>query len=223
MFKSLLLLFPLLISCSHHKHQHHHEKMNEKFLDPQCNAEQWDEDFQKNDRDVVNNKELILKHLPVKKGDVIADVGAGTGMFEKRLSELTGPKGKVFAVEIAPSFVTYMKERFHKIPNIEVILSNENTTTLKDNSQNVVIVIDTYHHFDKPEVMLKDFVRILKKDGHLVIVDFSLTLDSRDWVKQHLKKSKTEYIKEISSHGFHFLREEPIPFKESFQLTFKKK
>lgn len=199
--------------------------MNEKFLDPQCNAEQWDHDFQKDDRDVVTHKEAILKHLPIKKGDVIADVGAGTGMFEKGLSELTGPKGKVFAVEIAPSFVSYMKERFQKekLQNTEVILSNENSTTLKDDSQNLVIVIDTYHHFDKPEIMLKDFKRILKNNGHLVIVDFKRTTDSREWVLNHVNKTKEEYINEISGHGFEFLREEKIPFKESFQLTFKKK
>lgn len=227
MLKTLILLIPLLISCSQMKEHHHDHKtghMNEKFLDPQLNAEQWNQDFSDKNRDVVVHKEAILNYLPIKKGYVIADVGAGTGMFEKGLSQKTGPKGKVYAVEIAPAFVQYMKERFQKenLKNVEVVLSDENTTTLKENSVDMIVVIDTYHHFEYPKNMLKEFYKILKKNGHLVIVDFNRTTDSRPWVLEHIKKTKEEYVQEIIKNDFVFVREAKIPFKESFQLLFQK-
>jgi ubiquinone/menaquinone biosynthesis C-methylase UbiE len=118
-----------------------------------------------------------------------------------------------------------MKERFQKekLSNVEVVLGQLETTTLNEKSVDVVFVVDTYHHFDHAHLMLKDFQRILKPKGYLVIVDFMKTPGAREWILNHIKKTKEEYIKEISDAGLDFIQEEKIPFKESFQLTFRKR
>lgn len=222
----MLNLIILFLSLSVFANTHHHKAghKNEKYLDPSCRAEEWNKGFEEKDRDTVYYRKEILTHLPIKKGDVIADVGAGTGSFESDLSRLVGEKGKVFAVDIAPSFIPFMKARFKKegLKNVEVVHGKTHTTTLKEKSVDLVLVVDTYHHFDNAEEMLADFSRILKKDGTLVIVDFKRSENSRKWILEHVEKSMNQYIDEISKNGFEFIREEKIPFKESFQLTFKK-
>lgn len=227
MIKVLFILIPILFSCSHKTHHHAHKAghRNEMYLNPKLDAQQKNTDFESADRDVIVQKENIIAHLPLNKGDYVADVGAGTGIFESGLSRKVGPHGKIYAIDIAPSFIPFMKERFakEKLNNVEVILAKTDSTTLKQNSVNLVLVIDTYHHFDDARKMLADFRKILKKNGHLVIVDFNRTPDAREWILYHVDKTKEQYIEEITKEGFEFIREEKIPFKENFQLTFRKR
>jgi ubiquinone/menaquinone biosynthesis C-methylase UbiE len=194
-------------------------------MDPNCNAEYWNSGLEWHEKDIVVHKQEIFKALPLKRDDIVADVGAGTGAFEKGLSEIVGPSGKVFAIEIAPAFIPYMKNRFAKenLKNIEVINGKEDRTTLPKDSVNMVFVVDTYHHFDEGKKMVKDFHKILRDKGHLVIVDFRTGPDARPWVNEHVGITREQIIKEVTDGGFEFIREEIIPFFESFQLTFQKK
>jgi ubiquinone/menaquinone biosynthesis C-methylase UbiE len=216
-----LLSFSLFASAQHHRPGH----KNDRYLDPECNADEWNKGFEESERDTVVHKKSIIGHLPVKKGDVIADVGAGTGSFESDLSKVVGKTGKIFAVDIAPAFIPFMKKRFEKekLTNVEVVLGKIDQTTLKENSVDVILVVDTYHHFDHHEKMLQDFKKILKDQGHLVIVDFKREKGARKWILDHVEKTMEQYIDEVASNGFTFIKVEPIKFKESFQLTFKKK
>lgn len=213
----ILLLTLIFASCTN-------TGRNEKYLDPNLNAEEWNEGFEYPEKDIVVYRKEILSHLPVKKGDAIADVGAGTGQFESSLSELVGPGGKIYAIDVAPAFIPYMKKRFKNegLKNVEVIKGEGQTTTLPKKSVDLVLVIDTYHHFDYPKEMLKDFGKILRDQGHLVIIDFRRGPEARDWVNEHMHLTREDIINEVSRLGFKFIREEKIPFKESFQLTFQK-
>lgn len=216
-----LLILLLATACGHREHK---ANINEKYLDPQCNAEEWNKAFETKEKDTVLYQKQILARLPLKEGDTVADVGAGTGVFEASLSRLVGKSGKVYAVDIAPAFIPFMKRRFEKegLINVEVVQGKSDRTTLKENSVDLILVVDTYHHFDHPESMLADFKRILKENGYMVVIDFKRDQKASQWILDHVKKDEEQYIREISRSGFHFLRAENIPFKESFQLTFKK-
>jgi ubiquinone/menaquinone biosynthesis C-methylase UbiE len=193
-------------------------------MDPNCDAEYWNSGLEWHEKDIVVHKQDIFRALPLKPGDIVADVGAGTGQFEKGLSEIVGANGKVYAIDIASAFIPYMKDRFVKenLTNVEVILGKAEKTTLPANSVNMVFVVDTYHHFDNAKDILRDFKKILRAEGHLVIVDFKTGPQARPWVNEHVGISREEIIKEVTAGGFEFLREEKIPFIESFQLTFKR-
>lgn len=214
--KRYALSLLLFISCT---------SKNLKYMDPNCDTEYWNTGLEWHEKDIVVHKQEIFDALPLKVGDIVADVGAGTGAFEKGLSEKVGPNGKVYAIEIAPAFIPYMKDRFVKenLKNVEVINGKTEKTSLPQNSVNMVFVVDTYHHFDEPEKMVKDFHNILRDKGHLVIVDFRTGPQARLWVNEHVGITREEIIKQVTEGGFEFLREENIPFIESFQLTFKKK
>ncbi len=224
---SLLSIILILSACAANHGKHQHEQAgtkNERYLDPKCNAEEWNKGFESMEKDTIAHMDAMLAHLPLRKGDVIADVGAGTGALERHLAALVGPKGKVFAVDVAPAFIPFMKKRFKDegLTQVEVIQGELERTTLAPASVDVILVVDTYHHFDHPAKMLADFGQILRNGGHLVVVDFKRTPGARQWVLDHVDKSQEEFVKEITGNGFTFLREEKIPFKESFQLTFRK-
>ncbi len=224
---TLLSIILIMTASAANQRKHHHGQAgtkNERYLDPKCNAEESNKLFESKDNDTIVYREAILAHLPLKKGDVIADVGAGTGALERHLAALVGPTGKVFAVDVAPAFIPFMKERFKRegLTTVEVIQGELERTTLKPESVDLILVVDTYHHFDHPAKMLADFRQILRNGGHLVIVDFKRAPGARQWILDHVDKSQEDFVREISENGFTLLREEKIPFKESFQLTFRK-
>lgn len=214
--KIYVLSLLLFVSCT---------SKNMKYMDPNCDTEVWNAGLEHPEKDIVIHKQAIFNALPLKAGQSVADVGAGTGAFEKGLSEKVGPDGKVYAIEVAPAFIPYMQNRFAKenLKNVEVVRGKFDKTTLKANSVDLVFIVDTYHHFDQAKEMVADFKKILKDKGHLVIVDFRTGPQARPWVNEHVGISREEIIKQVTDGGFEFLREENIPFIESFQLTFQKK
>ena len=226
----LILSLASLMSCAGHRPGHgqmgHHApgEMNKEFLSPTLDVEKWKQNFSGQERDVAKYQNEILQGLKLKAGERVADVGAGTGLFIPGLSKAVGPKGKVFAVEISPRFVEELKNlsKEKKLQNVEVVLGKMESTELKAASVNSVLVVDTYHHFDHPEKMLKDFHQALSSQGKLAIVDFNKTPEARPWIQHHIRLNKAEYIREIESNGFKFSHEVSIPMKENFMLIFQK-
>lgn len=216
MKRYLLSLLLVLMGCT---------SKNLGYMDPNCDTNAWNAGLEHPDKDIVKYKQNIFDALPLKSGDYVADVGAGTGAFEKGLSEKVGPNGKVFAIDIAPAFIPYMQNRFVKenLKNVEVVQGHTDKTTLSKNAVDLVFIVDTFHHFDQIQKMVNDFHHITKEKGYLVIVDFRTGPNARPWVNDHVKISHQEIIDHVAAGGFEFLREEKIPFIESFQLTFQKK
>ncbi len=79
--------------------------INDSFEDP--SPKSFVERFEKEGREVYDNREAIVQKLGLKPGMIVADVGAGTGLFTRLLAPEVGEKGKVYAVDIAQPFVTH--------------------------------------------------------------------------------------------------------------------
>jgi len=228
---TLSIFFITIVSCAQTPKQDHHDtkdkvvSMNDKFMGDDLNVKLWQERFENRDRDVYKNREKIVASLDLKSGDHIADVGAGTGFYLKLLHHKVAPTGKIYAVELAPKFIEFIKARSvaENLPNVIASKGGLDTTNLPSSSVDMVFVCDTYHHFDQPAQMLKDFFRILKPGGELVIVDFNLVPGkSREWILKHIKKTKEDYISEITNGFFKFSHESKINLDENFMLHFKR-
>ncbi len=116
----------------------------------------------------------VVRSLMLRPGMIVADLGAGTGYFNRWLSEAVGPKGKVLAVDIEPAMVTYMKERAQreKTPNVTALLGEPADPKLPPGGVDLILIVNTYHHFDD---RLEYFGRLkgaLKPGGRLAIIDF---------------------------------------------------
>ncbi|GEM_PF-3360102 len=74
--------------------------------------------FERESREIAAKVKEIVAPCNLKPGMVIADVGAGMGLFTRKFAAEVGEKGKIYAVDISPTFLRPIKktcaDRFEK-------------------------------------------------------------------------------------------------------------
>lgn len=199
--------------------------INKSFLDPELDVDQYVKRFEIESREVYAARHKVLKVCDIKEGDVVADIGAGTGLYTQLFSVEVG-KGWVYAVDIAPRFLKHIQTNANKSErkNITTVLCAENSAMLPANSVDVVFICDTYHHFEYPADTMKSIHKALKKDGHLIMIDFHrIEGKTRDWLLNHVRAGQEVFQKEIEDCGFKLSEEKKIPgFMENYFLKFTK-
>jgi ubiquinone/menaquinone biosynthesis C-methylase UbiE len=105
----------------------------------------------------------------------VADVGAGSGWFTVRAARVVMPKGTVYAVDINPAAIRYIKDRAtkEKLDNIQAILSTPDDPKLPADSIDSVLLLKTYHEVAKPIDLLRHLRTSLRPDAKVGIIDRS--------------------------------------------------
>lgn len=118
----------------------------------------------------------LMPSLEVKEGDVVADLGAGSGHHTVRLSKLVGPKGKVYAVDIQKEMIALLQKRLknEKISNVLPVLNTEKDPKLPAGAIDMILMVDVYHELAYPYETMVELVKSLKPGGRLVFVEFRL-------------------------------------------------
>lgn len=116
----------------------------------------------------------VLRALRVRRNAVIADVGAGPGYFTIPLARAVGPGGRVYAVDPEPRSLERLRRRLgtHGVRNVTPVLSRGDDPHLPASACDLVLIIDTYHHFPDGPAFLRRAARALKAGGCLVGIDF---------------------------------------------------
>lgn len=199
--------------------------INKNFLDPDLEPSQWVERFEREGREVYDHRKRIVKEARIKPGSVVADIGAGTGLFEPLLSRAVGPEGRVIAVDIVPKFLSLIKERAkeRKLGNIDTVLCTAKSTRLKPASVDLVFMSDTYHHFEYPADTLASIHQALRPGGEIYLIEFKrIEGESSDWIMDHVRAGEKVFAGEIETAGFEQV--ERIDFlKDNYILRFRKK
>ena len=114
----------------------------------------------------------ILKEVGIQAGFRVLDFGCGPGSYVPVLSDLVGPAGKVYALDIHPMAVESVQRLASRrgLTNVETILS-DCRTGLPAESTDVALLYDIYHDLAEPEAVLKEIHRVLKRDGILSFND----------------------------------------------------
>jgi protein-L-isoaspartate O-methyltransferase len=143
----------------------------------------------------------LYEALKIKAGDVVADVGAGSGYHTFRLAKAVGPEGKVYANDIQKEMLDIIKKRMEKdkVANIEPILGTETDAKLPENKIDLILLVDVYHEFSFPYEMTQAMLKALKPGGRLVFVEYRLE-DPNVPIKVVHKMSKKQVIKEMGNH-----------------------
>ncbi len=117
--------------------------------------------------------EQVVKALKLKDGDVVADLGAGTGLFEPQLSYAIG-RGRVYAVEIDKGFLDEIDRKVDElhIATIETVLGTPTDPALPVRNVDLALMHDVLHHVEQRQAYLKAVSTYLKPTGRIAVVEF---------------------------------------------------
>jgi cyclopropane fatty-acyl-phospholipid synthase-like methyltransferase len=163
---------------------------------------------------------LMLTNLGVKKGQTLCDMGCGNGFYTLQLAKMTGPEGKVYAVDIQPEMLKLLKERgdAQSLKNIQPTLGTNTDPRLPKGKVDMILLVDVYHEFAQPEPMLAKMREALSPEGVCVLVEFRAE-DPKVPIKPEHKMTKEQILKEWPANGFKVVKEfEGLPWQHMLFL-----
>jgi len=124
-------------------------------------------------RDEWQHPERVVETLRIAKGDRVADLGAGGGYFTFRLADATGPDGVVYAVDVDPGMIAYLRERAAAsgYDNVQVVEATPDDPHLPAGNVDLVFTCNTYHHIAEQSAYFARVKQALAPGGRVVIVE----------------------------------------------------
>lgn len=152
------------------KHSERHTVPNTEFSD----IEKWSKVFEDPKRAAWQKPEEVVEKLELKSGDIVADIGAGTGYFTRLFAQVVGPDGRALGLEIEQSMVNYMIEDAKRLGlgNYEARHIGPDSPELGPMSVDVIFLCNTYHHIENRIDYFRKVSASLKSGGRVVVVDF---------------------------------------------------
>ena len=137
-------------------------------------AESFAAKFEEPNREIFRYRAAIVGLMQLKPGMTAAEVGAGSGFMARFMVTKVGADGRVFANELEPKMVEYMKARAatEGLANFTVVQGQPKSAGLAPGSVDAVALVQTFSFLDHPEEMLKSLNEALKPKGLLLVVDF---------------------------------------------------
>ena len=135
--------------------------------------------------------------LGLESGQVVADVGAGSGYYSIRLARAVGERGRVYAIDIQPEMLALITEKVDaaRLSNVELVLGAASDPRLPGGVADLVLMVDVYHELADPQGMLRALKRALKPRGRLVLIEFrkeSPWVPIRDEHKMSVRDARVE-------------------------------
>ena len=115
----------------------------------------------------------VVAALKLKPGMLVADIGAGTGVFSIPLARAVRPGGKLYAVEVDEKLLAHIVEvgTEQGVTNIESVYAEFNDPLLPP-GVDLAFIHDVLHHIEARDVYLKNLAGYLKPGGRIAVIDF---------------------------------------------------
>ncbi|MEM8936846.1 MAG: class I SAM-dependent methyltransferase [Pseudomonadota bacterium] len=193
---------------------------------PGMSVDLWLERLEVSSRELYSARLEVLEAAQLAPGHVVADIGAGTGLYTLLFADAVGPDGHVYAVDIEPLFLDLINSRTSDagLTNVSAVLNRANDVTLPKNSVDVVFIADTYHYFSDREAIMKSVFAALKPGGALVLVDYDLMAgETIPDDKAHIRFGKAGVVSEIEFIGFELTDTPKVEgLSENYLVRFRK-
>jgi len=153
-------------------------------------------------RDAYQKPQEVLAALAVKPGEILADIGAGSGYFALRLAHHVGPTGHVYAIDVSPDMVRHLNQCIHEagLVNISTILAPPDNPLLPRPVDRVLFV-NVWHHIENQAGYLTLLRKTLKPGGQIVMIDFHKR-DLPVGPPAAMKIAREDLVRQMQGHGF---------------------
>lgn len=173
-------------------------------------------------REELEKPEVVLAAMNLKDGDLVADLGAGTGFFTRRMARAVAPTGKVYATDIQPQMLERLEASAAQegITNIVTVLGTETDPKLPRGMFDWILLVDVYHEFQQPEPMLAKMREALKPGGRVALVEYRAEGDTAAHISAAHKMTVEQVLAEWKPAGFELVETiEELPSQHLFIFT----
>jgi ubiquinone/menaquinone biosynthesis C-methylase UbiE len=163
---------------------------------------------------------LITIKADLTEGMKVADLGCGTtGHFVFPTARIVGKSGIVYAVDILKTALENVKKmvKQENAENVKTVWSDlevYGATGIEPNSLDLVMLNNTLYLSSKRKNIISEAIRLLKKGGRLMIVEWKLvalpfgpSIENRvreDLIKNTAQKMGLELKEEFEAGPYHY-------------------
>jgi len=164
--------------------------------------------LERSTREFEENPTLLLAQLGLEAGDVVADIGCGSGYYTRRLARAVGATGRVYAVDIQPEMLAIVERSLaiESFTQVTTVKSTEVDPKLPEGEVDWILLVDVYHEFQQPEPMLAAMMRALAPGGRIALAEFRLEGESARHIKLEHRMSVEQVRSEWEGAGFELER-----------------
>jgi ubiquinone/menaquinone biosynthesis C-methylase UbiE len=161
----------------------------------------------RSEREQEEHPEIVMDALGLRGGEVVADLGAGSGYFTFRIAPRVGQTGRVLAVEIQDEMLETIRRRAEtlKVTNVQEIKGSETNPKLPASGVDLVLMVDVYHELAFPFEVMTKVREALKPGGRAVFVEYRKE-DRQLPIKEVHKMSVDQLKKEMQAVGLMHVR-----------------
>ncbi len=175
--------------------------------------------LERDNRDREQRPDEVIRAMGLRDGQVVADVGAGTGYFTRRLAKAVAPSGRVYAVEIQPEMLALLAQGVDKagLRNVVPGLGTGEDPKLPAGGIDRILLVDVYHELQQPKAMLAKMREALAPDGKVALIEYRLEGSSAEHIRREHRMSVKQVLEEWEPAGFRLLeRHEFLPTQHFF-------
>jgi ubiquinone/menaquinone biosynthesis C-methylase UbiE len=173
-------------------------------------ADEWVTTLEGPQRVATQKIDQVLAGLSLKPGMVVADIGAGSGLFSRPLAKVVAPAGKVYAVDIQQDLLDHINQRDKEenIRNIQTVLGEFDDPKLPARDVDLAFINDVLHHIQHRAVYLKALGTYMKPSGRIAIIEMNKDDPNTPHKKQpELLVAREEIMQWMSDAGFKLVQE----------------
>jgi len=153
--------------------------------------------------------EKTLIRIGLKEGDVLCDIGAGTGAFAIPAAKMT--TNTIYALDVEQEMLDIIRAKAteEKLPNIALLKVTEDDIGMPRESVDIALMSTVLHHIAVQPIYLQKIGDMLKPKGTLAIIEFH---------KHETEKGPSLEHKIASESLAELLRQAQFQVTETFDL-----
>jgi predicted methyltransferase len=153
-------------------------------------------------RDAWQKPDEVMAALALGPGQTACDIGAGPGYFTLRLAKAVGPQGRVYAVDVDPAILASLRDRLEPtgLTNVTPVLAAVRDPWLPKAACDLILIVDTYHHFYDGPAYLRRLTEALRPGGRIANIDYKKE-DGVNGPPSSERVSRDEFVADAARAG----------------------
>jgi tRNA A58 N-methylase Trm61 len=169
--------------------------------------------------------EEVVAAAGFRAGEVVADIGAGTGIFSVPIARAVGSEGTVLAVEVDEGFLPIIEQKAREqgVSNVRPVLGQFTDPRLPRRDIDVAFFHDVLHHIEQREAYILTLATYMQPGSRIVVVDYNGDVQGIPHANQpEMVIRPAEVARWMDAAGFDVTREIDM-FDDKFFVIYTKR